>query len=94
MPSVYGVPVSVVDVVDVVAVLHGRVPAARAVLVAVRLVDGVVPTRARPAWTGNGISARRRRWTTSPSGKVSAKPASETSTIVAPGRHVGEGRDA
>ena len=39
MTSVYGVPVAVVDVVDVVAVRHGRVAAGVAVLVGVRLGD-------------------------------------------------------
>ena len=42
VPSVRCVPVSVVDVVDVVAVLDGRVAAARAVLVPVRLLHRVV----------------------------------------------------
>src|ERR1700712_566469 len=42
VPSVYGVPVSVVQVVDMVAVLDRGVPATGAVQVPVRLVDGVV----------------------------------------------------
>lgn len=41
VPVVRGVPVSVVDVVDVVAVCHGRVATAFAVLVLVPLVGGV-----------------------------------------------------
>ena len=42
MTSVGRVAVSTVDVVDVVAVLDGRVPATRTVLVPVRFVDRVV----------------------------------------------------
>jgi hypothetical protein len=47
VPSVYGVPVAVVDVVDVVAVLDRHVPATRAVLVTVVLLDDLLRGRRR-----------------------------------------------
>ena len=80
--DVDGVPVAVVDVVDVVAVLDREVAAARPVLVAVRLV-GLLVQRQRLG--SNGTRARRRRCSSIPTGEVATNPASATSTMVAPG---------
>ena len=81
--SVLGVPVAVVDVVDVVAVPDRDVAAVRAVLVGV-LVGGLVLDRLQ-RHAGNGARSRCRGRSQTPSGQVTAKPASESSTIVGPG---------
>ena len=81
--AVHRVPVAVVDVVDVVAVLDRVVAALVAVHVLMRLLGLLVQRQGRSA-TGNG-SGSRRRLRQDPTGQAATKPASATSTIVAPG---------
>ena len=91
--SVGRVPVAVVDVVDVVAVLHGRVAAVRRRGRA-RAPRGSSRARAvrsaasRGGTAGKGARRRRRCRSHTPSGQVEANIASASSTIVGPGATV------
>ena len=93
--SVGGVPVSVVDVVDVVAVLDRRVAAVRAVLVAVRLSARRCSCSGTGRRHGNGAAqplapAQPRR----PTGQVGRETGQREQHDRGAGRHVGERRDA
>ena len=84
MAAVRGVPVAVVQVVDVVAVPDGEVPATGPVLVAVRLARLVRRGRPSPP-RSNGWCRRRHHARAAPAGAVATNPASAMSTIVGPG---------
>ena len=85
--SVGGVPVAVVDVVDVVAVRTATWPQSGPCSCGWSSVGVVVDRRAGRA--GNGARSRCRRRSQTPTGQVTTKPASASSTIVGPGRDVG-----
>ena len=83
---VRGVPVAVVDVVDVVAVLDGDVPAARSVLVLVPFARSSCGRhRRRTGSNGWRRQPRTDGQRATPTAQSATKPASASSTMVGPG---------